>query len=124
MLVQQALKAGMVMNIREGRFPHFADVLYQAGVISNTWTLPTCHSLYITRKGPVSIAGEPLVIKRTTPNRFDEQRLYQAIQKDLLGHSCFRTFLTEIWSAGVVSYTVDFITRTVTYYAHGDLLRR
>lgn len=118
-LVQTALKAGMEIQLKEGRFPYFADALCRAGVLSNTWYLPSGDSLYVTRKGPVKITGEPLAVRSTKPVSFNERALYLAIQDDRNGVISFRDFLRAIWAAGVVSYTVDFVLRTVTYYGVG-----
>ncbi|HEJ0405235.1 TPA: DUF1398 family protein [Serratia marcescens] len=120
-LVQMALKAGMEIPLKEGRFPYFADALYRAGVLSNTWYLPSGDSLYVTRKGLVNVTGEPLAVRSTKPAPFNERALYLAIQEDRRGNITFRDFLRAIWAAGVVSYTVDFVLRTVTYYGvEGD----
>lgn len=120
-LVQAALKAGMEIQLKEGRFPYFADVLYRAGVISNTWYLPSCQSLYVTRKGPVRVEGKPLITQGRRHPALNEMALYRAISEDRKGNTTFQAFLAAIWTAGVVSYTVDFVARTVTYYgAEGD----
>ncbi|MGK8665322.1 DUF1398 family protein [Serratia marcescens] len=120
-LVQAALKAGREIQLKEGRFPYFADVLYRAGVLSNTWCLPSGNSLYVTRKGPVNVTGEPLAVRSIKPAPFNERALYLAIQEEKNGNVAFRDFLRMLWGAGVVSYTVDFVLRTVTYYGvEGD----
>lgn len=124
-LVQAALKAGREIQFKEGRFPYFADVLYRAGVLSNTWYLPSGNSLYVTRKGPVKVTGEPLAIRTIKPAPFNEQALYLAMQEDRAGNITFRDFLRMLWAAGVVSYTVDFVLRTVTYYGvEGDACKQ
>ncbi|HEJ7277306.1 TPA: hypothetical protein SMF98_003976 [Serratia marcescens] len=111
---------GMQMQLRDGGFPYFCDVLFRAGVLNVTWFLPRCQSLYITKKNRIRLSGMSLSTTATPP-RFDDKRLYEVIhhERNEGGHA-FRAFLLGLWSAGVVRYTVDCIARTVTYYCACD----
>lgn len=99
-----------------GGFPYLAEVLKQAGVEKNTWSLPSCQSVYIMKQGNVVIQATPLVTGAHDIPAFDREALVLCIKKDQAGESTFPEFLQAAWEAGVISYTVDFIARTVTYY--------
>lgn len=99
-----------------GGFPYLAETLKRFGVLKNSWTLPSCQSLYLTKDGPVVMQGTPLMIGTFDIPKFDEQALIKAIRIDQAGNSTFNDFLLSAWMAGVVTYEVDFILRTVTYY--------
>jgi uncharacterized protein YbcV (DUF1398 family) len=104
-----------------GGFPHLAEVLKQAGVEKNIWSLPSCQSVYIMQQGNVVMQGTPLVTGTHDIPAFDRDALILCIQKDQAGDSTFPAFLQAAWEAGVISYTVDFITHTVSYYgARGE----
>jgi uncharacterized protein YbcV (DUF1398 family) len=60
-----------------------------------------------------AMAGRPRV--GGFPYPFDRNALIAALRTDQAGESTFPEFLTASWKAGVVSYNVDFIARTVTY---------
>ncbi|HEJ0404577.1 DUF1398 family protein [Serratia marcescens] len=118
---QLASTVGMEVHLRDGGFPYFCDVLFRAGVINVTWFLPTCQSLYITKKNRVRLSGISLSTT-ATPSRLDNKRLYEVINHERNeGSHVFRAFLSGLWSAGVVRYTVDCIARTVTYYGADDV---
>lgn len=99
-----------------GGFPFLAETLRAAGVKVNKWTLPSCQSLYITELGNVVMPGQLLVADITDVPQFDELMLIHALRTDQAGNSTFPQFLEAIWLAGVVSYTVDFSSRHVTYF--------
>lgn len=111
---------GMEIQLRDGGFPYFCDVLFRAGVLNVTWFLPTCQSLYITKMNRVRLSGVSLFTAATQP-KFDDKHLYEVInhERNEDGHA-FRSLLLGLWSAGVVRYTVDCIARTVTYYGADD----
>ncbi len=111
----QAQKTAMKNRPKVGGFPHFAEVLRQAGVTHNFWSLPSCQSLFLTKEGPVMMQGEPLVNGVVDVPIFDKEALIQALRVDQNGNSTFPEFLAATWKAGVVSYEVDFVKRIVTY---------
>ena len=98
-----------------GGFPYLAETLRNAGVTRNLWSLPACQSLYLTDLGPVVMQGTPLVTGVADVPPFDRDALITALRTDQAGESTFPEFLMASWKAGVVSYDVDFIARTVTY---------
>ncbi|UAN43327.1 DUF1398 family protein (plasmid) [Enterobacter sp. JBIWA008] len=117
-----ALDAARQLPVREGHFPHLANLLHRTGILSNTWTLPGCQSIYETQEGCVVIPGEPLLNSPVDVPPFSDKKLMTAICEDQAGNTTFREFLMRIWQAGVVSYRVDFVSRTVTYYGlNGDI---
>lgn len=99
-----------------GGFPYFAEALRKAGVIRNSWTLPSCQSIYVTHEGSVVSQGTSLVDGTVEVPRFDRDALINAIKTDQGGLSSFPEFLRSAWEAGVVSYVVDFEKRVVIYY--------
>jgi uncharacterized protein YbcV (DUF1398 family) len=46
---------------------------------------------------------------------FDREALIKALRTDQAGESTFPEFLEASWRSGVVSYDVDFASRTVAY---------
>ncbi len=116
---QQKLQSAMAYAIKNrpkvGGFPFLAECLRKAGVKKNIWSLPSAESIYITKEGSLVKPGVPLVSEMTPVPDFDKEALVKALQKDQAGESTFPEFLLATWNAGVVSYEVDFIERTVSY---------
>ena len=112
----QAMKRAEAGRPRVGGFPHLAEVLRQAGVSRNTWSLPSCQSLFLTTEGPVAMQGGPLITGTHDVPHFDESALITALRIDQAGESTFREFLDASWRAGVVRYEVDLEARTVAYH--------
>lgn len=113
--IQAALQRGSTIRPQAGGFPVFAEVLRQAGITKNTWVLPACQSLFLTKHGPAVHQGTPLVSGMAEIPTFDRDALIVAIRRDQKGESSFPEFLDATWRAGVVRYDVDFEARTVTY---------
>lgn len=100
---------------RVGGFPYLAEVLRQAGVKRNVWSLPSAQSLYLMDDGPVVMQGAPLVSGAVDVPAFDREALVKALRTDQAGESSFPEFLEATWRAGVVRYEVDLEGRTVAY---------
>lgn len=115
-----AQKAALDARPKIGGFPYFAEVLRQAGVTRNIWTLPACQSLYLTNVGNVLTQGTPLVTGTMDIPPFNQEALVTALRTDQAGKSTFPEFLESAWKAGVVRYEVDFTGRTVSYYGCND----
>jgi len=113
--LQAAQQRAMAVRPKVGGFPHLAEVLRQAGVTRNVWSLPACQSLYLTKDGPVVAQGAPLLSGMGDVPRFDQPALIKALRTDQAGESTFQEFLAAAWRAGVVRYEVDFAERTVIY---------
>ncbi len=111
-----ALKRAMANRPKVGGFPYLAETLRRAGVTRNTWFLPACQSLYLTKDGPVVTMGTPLVSGTADVPTFDGEGLIRALRTDQAGQSTFPEFLEASWRSGVVRYDVDFAARTVAYY--------
>lgn len=118
--LQGAQKRALAIRPKVGGFPHLAEVLRQAGVTRNLWSLPSCQSLYLTNDGPVVVPGTPLASGATDVPAFDREALIRALRTDQAGESTFPEFLAASWRAGVVRYDVDFAARTVAYYGCND----
>lgn len=117
----EAQKVAMSIRPKVGGFPVFAEVLRQAGVQMNRWTLPSCQSVYLMKDGAVVQQGTPLVLGTHEIPKFDRAALVKAIRADQEGRSTFPEFLRSAWHAGVVGYDADFVGRTVSYYgANGE----
>lgn len=114
--LQSAQQRAMAGRPNVGGFPYLAETLRSAGVTRNLWSLPSCQSLYLTAQGPVVMQGTPLIAGIVDVPQFDRDALITALRADQSGQSTFSEFLMAVWEAGVVSYDVDFIARTVTYY--------
>jgi len=114
--LDKAQKYAMSIRPKVGGFPILAEVLRQAGVKMNRWTLPSCQSIYILHDGSVVQQGTPLVSGTHEIPRFDREALVKAIRKDQEGQSTFPEFLQATWEAGVIGYDADFVDRKVSYY--------
>jgi uncharacterized protein YbcV (DUF1398 family) len=66
------------------------------------------------------VQGTPLLSGAADVPPFDREVLIAALRTDQAGKSTFPDFLLECWRAGVVSYDVDFVARTCTYYGCKD----
>ena len=113
--LMEALKRAEKIRPRVGGFPYLAEVMRQAGVTRNVWSLPGCQSVFLTQHGPVVMQGKPLVEGIADVPAFDERALIQALRVDQAGESTFPEFLDASWRAGVVRYDVDLDARTVAY---------
>ena len=118
--LKSAQQRAMAGRPKVGGFPYLAETLRRAGVTRNLWSLPACQSLYLTEEGPVMMQGTPLVAGMVDVPSFDRDALIVALRADQAGKSTFPEFLMAAWKAGVVSYDVNFIARTVTYYGAGE----
>jgi len=114
--LEAAFEKAMAIRPKVGGFPYLAEVLRRAGVTRNFWHLPSAQSLYLTTDGPVVRQGEPLLTGMANVPPFNEAALIAALRMDQAGESTFPEFLAASWKAGVISYDVDFIARTCTYY--------
>jgi uncharacterized protein YbcV (DUF1398 family) len=113
--LMRAMQRAEAIRPRVGGFPYLAEVLSQAGVTRNVWSLPSCQSLFLTKDGPVVMQGSPLFTGAADVPAFDEGGLIRALRIDQAGESTFPEFLQASWRAGVVRYEVDFAARTVSY---------
>ena len=114
--LMEAQKYAMLIRPKVGGFPVLAEVLRQAGVQMNRWSLPSCQSVYLMKEGSVVQQGSPLVTGTHEIPKFDRDALIIAIRTDQEGRSTFNEFLQAAWKAGVVGYDADFASRKVTYY--------
>lgn len=114
--LKQAFERALAIRPKVGGFPYLAETLRLAGVTRNIWQLPSCQSVYLTELGPVVSPGTPLITEMEEVPAFDRNALIAALRTDQAGESTFPEFLLATWSAGVVSYDVDLIARTCTYY--------
>lgn len=112
----EAQKYAMSIRPKVGGFPVLAEVLRQAGVRLNRWSLPACQSVYFMEGGAVVQLGTPLASGTQDIPSFNREALIEAIRADQQGRSSFPEFLLAAWKAGVLGYDADFISRTVTYY--------
>ena len=113
--LMEALRRAETIRPRVGGFPYLAEVMREAGVTRNVWSLPGCRSVFLTQEGPVVMQGKPLVDGAADVPLFDEGALIRALRADQAGESTFPEFLDASWRAGVVGYDVDLQARTVTY---------
>ncbi len=113
--LMEALKRAEKIRPRVDGFPYLAEVMRQAGVTRNVWSLPGCQSVFLTQDGPVVMQGKPLFEGVADVPAFDEGALLQALRVDQAGESTFPEFLDASWRAGVVRYDVDLEARTVAY---------
>jgi uncharacterized protein YbcV (DUF1398 family) len=112
----EAQKHAMSIRPKVGGFPVLAEVLRQAGVKLNRWSLPSCQSVYLLKNGSVVQQGTPLVTGTHEIPRFNQAALIAAIRADQAGLSTFPEFLQATWNAGVIGYDADFVERKVSYY--------
>ncbi len=112
----QAQQLAMSIRPKIGGFPVLAEVLSQAGVLFNSWTLPACQSLYVMNDGSVVQQLPPIITKPEEVPPFDRNALVKAIRDDQEGLTDFPEFLNRVWRAGIIGYDVDFTAREVTYF--------
>ena len=110
-----AMQKAAAIRPKVGGFPYLAETLRQAGVTRNTWSLPACQSVFLTKHGPVVMQGAPLVSGTADIPAFDREAVIKALRIDQAGESTFPEFLAATWRAGIVRYDVDFAARTVAY---------
>lgn len=110
-----AQQKAMTNRPKVGGFPYLAEVLRQAGVTKNVWSLPACQSIYWINGGQVAQTHPPLVNQSTEIPDYNESSLIAAIRADQAGETTFTDFLQAIWDAGVIWYQVDFGQRLVIY---------
>jgi uncharacterized protein YbcV (DUF1398 family) len=113
--LQSAMAYAMKNRPKVGGFPFLAECLRKAGVEKNIWSLPSAQSIYITKEGSLVKPGVALASEMTPVPDFDKEALIKALRTDQAGESTFLEFILSAWNAGVVSYEVDFIERTVSY---------
>lgn len=111
-----AQKRAMAICPAIGGFPVLAEILRQSGIKHNRWLLPSCQSVYQIDDTSVVQQGTPLISGTQEIPSFNHDKVISAIRTDQQGLTTFPEFLQAIWNAGVTSYDVDFIARTVTYY--------
>ncbi len=114
--LMEAQKYAMSIRPKIGGFPVLAEVLRQAGVQMNRWSLPSCQSVFLMKEGAVVQQGTPLVTGVHEIPKFDREALITALRTDQEGRSTFPEFLQAAWKAGVVGYDADFAGRKVIYY--------
>lgn len=112
----EAQKYAMSIRPKEGGFPVLAEVLRQAGVQINRWSLPSCQSVYLMKEGSIAQQGAPLFNGVQEVPKFDREALIRALRTDQKGLSTFSEFLLAVWKAGVIGYDVDLTGRKVIYY--------
>jgi uncharacterized protein YbcV (DUF1398 family) len=113
--IQDAQRRAAEIRPKVGGFPVFAEVLRQAGIRRNEWTLPVGQTVYLTDAGAVVQPATPLISAICEVPAFDRGAVIDALRADQAGHTTFDQFLAAIWSAGVTSFVVDLDQRTVTY---------
>src|SRR5476651_1292678 len=111
--LQTAQQKAMSNRPKVGGFPHLAEVLRQAGIKKNVWSLPSCQSIYFMEDGVVVQQGTPLIEGTTDIPQFDKKALIKALRTDQAGESSFPEFLKSTWEAGVIWYQADFEKRNV-----------
>jgi uncharacterized protein YbcV (DUF1398 family) len=112
----EAQKYAMSIRPKVGGFPVLAEVLRQAGVQMNRWSLPSCQSVYVMNEGSVVQQGAPLISGAQEIRKFDRDALITALRTDQEGRSTFPEFLRSAWEAGVIGYDADLIAHKVVYY--------
>ena len=99
--LEAAFQRAMAIRPKVGGFPYLAEMLRQAGVRRNIWSLPTCQSLYLTELGPVVTIGAPLASGTADVPPFDREALIAALRTDQAGNSTFPEFLAASWRPGL-----------------------
>ena len=113
--IQNAQRRAVEIRPKVGGFPVLAEVLHQAGIHRNEWTLPAGQTVYLTDAGAVVELATPLISAISEVPAFDRDAVIDALRADQAGHTTFLQFLTAIWAAGVTGFVVDLEQRTVTY---------
>lgn len=77
-----AQKQAMEILPMTGGFPILAEILRQAGVQKNHWSLPSCQSVYQMGEGAVVQQENPLISGTHEIPKFNREALITAIRKD------------------------------------------
>lgn len=113
----EAQKYAMSIRPKSGGFPMLAEILRQAGALTNRWSLPSCQSVYLMNDNQAIVQqGTPLVTGSYVIPKFNREALIMAIRADQAGQSTFPEFLQAAWAAGVIGYDIGFTARKVIYY--------
>ncbi|MFC4653290.1 DUF1398 domain-containing protein [Lactococcus nasutitermitis] len=118
--ILEAMKKAEKIRPKVGGFPYLAECLRQANVTRNVWHLPSAQSTFFTKNTAVTFQNEPLVKGPVEIPAYDEAKFLKALRADQAGETSFPEFLKATWEAGIVSYEVDFLKRTCTYYGIND----
>lgn len=119
--VAAARDHGMRIRPAVGGFPYLAEAFRRAGVERLDFVVPSATTVYTTGRGEVVEQGDVLVSGTSVIAPFDEQALVTALRADQEGRATFPEFVAAAWRAGVLSWTVDLVSRTCTYRsARGD----
>ena len=78
--LQTALQRALAGQPKVGGFPYLAETLRRAGVTRNSWSLPSCQSLYLLEDGAVVTVGIPLVSEMVEAPPFDREALITALR--------------------------------------------
>ncbi|MES1228319.1 MAG: DUF1398 domain-containing protein, partial [Armatimonadota bacterium] len=97
--LQSAMHHAQSVRTKVGGFPYLAEVLRQAGVTRNLWSLPSCQSVYVTDAGPVVVQGDPIISGMVDVPAFDSQALISALRTDQAGQGTFPEFPDRAWKA-------------------------
>ena len=108
--VQNAQRRAAEIRPKVGGFPVLAEVLRQAGIHRNEWTLPAAQTLYLTDAGAVVEPATPLISAMSEVPAFDRDAVIDALRADQAGHTTFPQFLTALWTAGVTGITWSIST--------------
>jgi uncharacterized protein YbcV (DUF1398 family) len=73
--LEAAQRKAMAIRPKVGGFPYLAEVLRQAGVTRNIWSLPSAQSLFVTKEGSIVTQGAPLVSGTVEVPPFDREAL-------------------------------------------------
>src|SRR5579875_3811606 len=71
--IQNTLRRAGQLRPKVGGFPVLAEVLRQAGVRRNEWTLPIGQSVYVTDTGAVAEPGPAVITTTTDVPPFDRE---------------------------------------------------
>ncbi len=114
------MTAVMHMDLRKDGFPYYVDILYRARVINCIHFLQPAWRVYETCRGVVKIDGPAWLSKSNGRKSFDAHAVYLLHDVNEVSVKNFRQYVLALWLAGVSAYSVDVISRQVTYYSDVD----
>ncbi|EOV5092914.1 hypothetical protein ACOA8Y_002356 [Serratia marcescens] len=114
------MTAVMHMDLRKDEFPYFVDMFYRAGVINCIHFLLPARRVYETCRGVVKIDAPVWLARSNGRKSFDEHAVYLLHDVNKVSVKNFRQYVLVLWLAGVSAYSVDVISRQVTYYSDVD----
>lgn len=109
--------AVMRVELKKYEFPYFVNMFYRTGVLRYVHFLLPARRVYETCRGIVKIDEPIWLSNRDGRKSFDARAVFRLLNVNEKPVKNFRQYMLALWAAGVSAYSVDVISRQVTYYS-------